>query len=460
MCWALFEGTNASLAKQIEIYSGGLFVCCMVCHGELFRLRPDVSQLTRYYLFVAAGGALGAVFVGVIAPLIFNDYFELHWGMLLCLALFTFVCARVRENHRRSWLGLACILPLAGFFGLDAALAKVAEGATRVPQFYFIALRILIWAFLGLVVLSWVVRRKYRNFQYWQALTAVWLFLALIALGTTLHIHSQRNSNDLVYASRNFFGVLKVYEHRKNEPRGHHLLLQHGRITHGLQFVDPQLARLATTYYNPDSGVGLAWSALPPGPHRIGLVGLGTGTLTTYAKPGDVIRIYEINPDVWRIAGAKFAYLSNCSGTVQVAVGDARLTLERDPPQQFDLLALDAFSSDAIPVHLLTREAFELYARHLKTNGVLAVHISNHYLNLEPVVVKLAQQFGYRLAVVDYEESDEEWWAYSSTWVLLTRDRAILGFPALRDVASQTHTNTHGVQLWTDDFASLFQVFK
>jgi hypothetical protein len=255
-----------------------------------------------------------------------------------------------------------------------------------------------------------------------------------------------------------------VFEHEKQAPKSHYFLLQHGRITHGMQFVDPEQARWPTSYYGEESGVGLAIKALPPGPRHIGLVGLGTGTLAAYGRPGDSLRIYEINPEVQRLAASRFGYLNLCrqqKAEVSVVLGDARLSLEReDPSLQFDLLALDAFSSDAIPVHLLTAEAFQLYQRHLKTNGVIAVHISNHYLDLEPVVVNLARQFQYKLAAIDYDETSDQWWLYSSTWLLLSHNRAIIDSPAIQEVAYSVKTNATNVPLWTDDFASLFQILK
>jgi hypothetical protein len=163
---------------------------------------------------------------------------------------------------------------------------------------------------------------------------------------------------------------------------------------------------------------------------------------------------------VQAVATSWFSYLHNCLGQVEVAPGDARLSLEREPPQHFDLLVLDAFSSDAIPVHLLTKEAFEVYGRHLNTNGVIAVHISNHYLDLEPVVVNLARHFDYKLASIDFDENDEEWWLYGSTWILLSHSEQILNRPEIRNVASVVHTNSIKVPLWTDDFASLFQILR
>jgi hypothetical protein len=254
--------------------------------------------------------------------------------------------------------------------------------------------------------------------------------------------------------------VLTVYEHYTKQPADHHFLLQHGRITHGLQFVDPERAAWPTTYYGEESGVGLGIKALSAAPRRIGLVGLGAGTLTAYGRAGDTLRIYEINPEVQRLATTRFTYLAHCAGKVEVALGDARLSLEREPPQHFDLLALDAFSSDSIPVHLLTREAFELYGRHLNTNGILAVHISNHYLDLEPVVRNLAREFHYEVAAVDYDETDDEWWLYSTSWLLLSRDTAKLHAPPLRDFVSPPPKKEKTVPLWTDDFASLFQILR
>src|SRR5205085_5849453 len=166
--------------------------------------------------------------------------------------------------------------------------------------------------------------------------------------------------------SRNFYGVFNIYEESKDDPQEHNFRLQHGRITHGLQFTDPQRATSPTTYYGETSGVGLAIKALPAGSRRLGLVGLGTGTLAAYGRAGDYLRIYEINPEAKRLATSWFTYITNCHAKVDIVMGDARLSLERELSQQFDLLALDAFSGDAIPVHLLTKEAFEIYKRHLK----------------------------------------------------------------------------------------------
>jgi spermidine synthase len=471
LCWALYNGADLSLSRQVALYCGGLFVCCMVCHGELYRLKPDPRQLTGFYLMIAAGGALGGMFVAIAAPLLFTDYYELHWGLFLCGLLFLVVCATDRPASRSvlepgpphanpSWRWMACALALLVFGGLDQFIAWLPAHTKALSKGYFTGLRVGMWALVVLGVASWIARRKFRSFQYWHFLTCAWLSLGMAALGVTLWMQSRDAGSERVYRSRNFYGVLTVYEHEKNQPLSHYFLLQHGRITHGLQFADPVQATWPISYYGKDSGIGLAVDALPTGQRRIGVVGLGTGTMAAFGQAGDYLRFYEINPQVHAVATSWFSYLPKCPGNVEVAPGDARLSLEREPPQHFDLLVLDAFSGDAIPVHLLTKEAFETYERHLNTNAIIAVHISNHYLNLEPVVINLARQFGYKLASIDYEEAEDEWWLYGSTWVLLSRSAQVINRPAIRDAASVVNTNSTKVPLWTDDFASLFQILR
>jgi hypothetical protein len=474
-CWALFYGSDWSIWKQVAVYCGGLFVCCMVCHGELYRLKPDPRQLTRFYLMIAAGGALGGLFVAVAAPALFTDYYELHWGLFLCGLLFLLVCIADRRADTsaqgsaapgagtgKEWRWLACVLPLFIFGGLDWFIVRMAGQSAAISKTYFLGLRIGMWTVLALLVVSWIARKKFRSFQHWHFLACLWLFLGLAGLGATLMIQSRDSREERVYRSRSFYGVLTVYEYNKTDPESHYFLLQHGRITHGLQFADPVRAAWPISYYGSQSGIELGVEALPPGPRRIGVVGLGTGTMAAFGRAGDYLRLYEINPQVRKVAASRFTYLPRCKGEAEVVLGDARLSLEREPPQHFDLLVLDAFSSDAIPVHLLTKEAFEVYARHLNPNGVIAVHISNHYLDLEPIVVNLARHFGYKLAAIDYDDMNEEgeWWLYSSTWILLTRDERIIHSPAIRAAAYAVGTNTAKVPLWTDDFTSLYQVLK
>jgi spermidine synthase len=263
-------------------------------------------------------------------------------------------------------------------------------------------------------------------------------------------------------ASRNFYGTLKVLNYSPDDEEENYHLLLHGATTHGIQFVKPEKAVIPTTYYTETSGVGRAIALLPQEARRIGLVGLGTGTLAAYARKGDYLRIYEINPAVETLAKEQFKYLDYCLGATEVIMGDARLMMEQEvsqgKTQRFDLLALDAFSSDAIPVHLLTREAFATYLQHLKPNGVIAVHISNRYLDLRPVVEKLAEHF--RMSVVSIsDDSEPNWWVYATTWMLVTKNQELLANEALRD-AADAPSSPRDFPLWTDDFASLYTIMK
>lgn len=389
-------GTKVPLLHQIGAYSTAVFVCCMVCHGELYRLKPATRQLTSFYLLISAGGALGGLCVAVLAPLVFTDFFELHLGLFAC-----------------------ALLALAVLFG-DRAGAL------------------------------------YRGRRLWA-----WacLVLALICLGLALVHEVRAGKRSAIMSSRNFYGTLTVFEYNESDADSRYYVLQHGRITHGLQFRDPVSSRWPTTYYGETSGIGLVLRHFPRQQgQRIGLVGLGTGSLAVYAKAGDYLRIYEINPAVKQLAATAFSYLKESPAKIEVAMGDARLSMEREAPRQFDVLALDAFSSDAIPAHLLTREAFAVYQRHLKPDGVIAVHISNRHLNLEPVVKKLAEHFKYRTAVIDFTEDSENWWLYSCTWVLVTNNQKLLKDSSIAGATNPPKTNQAPVRLWTDDYSALFQV--
>ncbi len=470
ICWALFQGTDAPLRAQVVIYAAGLFACCMVCHGELYRLRPAPNQLTSYYLMISAGGALGGLFVALAAPRLFNGLYELHWGLLLCGLLLLVICCLERTGENvGTWRRLGSALTLALFGGFDQAIARLASHAGTISSKHAVTLRLGMWAMLALILATWIARGRFQKFRHWRLISCLWLSFGIAALAVTLHLQVRRSETEAVYRSRNFYGTLAVCEYRKSDPLGHYYLLQHGRITHGIQFTDPERSRWPTSYYCEGSGVALAMAVLPAGPRHIGVIGLGTGTMAAFGRAGDSMRLYEINPEVQRLATSRFTYLSNSPAHIEVVMGDARLSLEREPPQQFDLLALDAFSSDAVPVHLLTKEAFDLYDRHMKPGGIIAVHISNRYIDLEPVVVNLARAFDYRLAIINLEEDEEgydeegeesRWWRYASTWVLLSQDSSILNAEAIQTAATAVRTNLPSIPLWTDDFASVFQVLK
>ena len=268
--------------------------------------------------------------------------------------------------------------------------------------------------------------------------------------------------------SRNFYGVLTIEAIDSPDPLLSRRSLRHGRIIHGFQYQAPEKRRLPTTYYGEGTGIALALEhhqRRPAGPLRVGVVGLGVGTLAAYGRAGDVYRFYDINPDVVRLSSgpaARFTYLADSSARVEIALGDARLALERElaaaGPQQFDVLAVDAFSSDAIPVHLLTREAIELYLAHVRRpDGVVALHLSNRQLDLLPVAKAAAEALGVNAAVVDTHDSGEAVWG--ATWVLLSRDRRPLEEPAIA-AASRPLAGDRRVRLWTDDYSNLFQVIQ
>jgi hypothetical protein len=259
---------------------------------------------------------------------------------------------------------------------------------------------------------------------------------------------------------RNFYGVLTIKEYNADDPANHTRELLNGRILHGSQYVDQLKRRIPTTYYNDKSGIGLALTNYQTrGPLRVAVVGLGTGTLAAYGRVGDQYTFYEINPNVKTVAQTYFTYIADSFAQVRILLGDARLTLERQQPQGYDVIALDAFSSDAIPVHLLTKEAFELYLRHLQPQGVIAVHISNRHLDLKPVVGGIAQALS--MPVVLVATTDEGYVGdAASDWLLLSRNETLLHDPAIHTASEEVQGTYTPVRIWTDQYSNLFQIME
>ncbi len=404
VAWLLQKGEACPRSTEIVIHLMALFVCCMVCHGEVYRLRPAAERLTGYYLMISAGGAFGGVFVAVLAPLIFKNYFELHAGLFavaLLIAALLFVDVRSRLHRGR-------------------------------PR----------WAWALILIL-------------------------LTGLGWGFYRDAHASLLNAVEISRNFYGVLKVVDSGADDPEYRHFTLEHGDTTHGLQFIAADKRRLPTSYYTSNSGVGRTLRFFPRQSNRtVGLVGLGAGTLAAYGKAGDYFRIYEINPAVRRLAETRFSFLADSAAKIDIIPGDARLSLEREPVQRFDILALDAFSSDAIPVHLLTCEAFQVYLRHLKPDGVIAVHISNRYLRLEPVVMRLADHLGLKAALIEddgLEGSDidaESGCVYESDWVLLSNNKEFLNLPGIAEATGARGNYSPRIGLWTDEESNLFRILS
>jgi hypothetical protein len=275
------------------------------------------------------------------------------------------------------------------------------------------------------------------------------------AMCAVLILNVKTARKDTVASMRNFYATLRIEESGTIFP---HRALIHGTIQHGAQFLSWPEDRNPTTYYGRKSGVGLALQFCCDGPKRVGIIGLGTGTLAAYGKPGDEFRFYEINPQVIKVAQDWFSYLKQSPAKSEIIPGDARLSLEREPPQEFDVLAVDAFSGDAIPVHLLTKEAFALYFRHLKPDGILAVHTSNTYLDLAPVVKLLADDAKYSARLISSEE-DAPALISSADWVLVTRNQRFLDIPET-SVGSESIPLPDHLRLWTDDYNNLYKILR
>ncbi len=383
--------------QQIAIFASALFVVCMVCHGELARIKPAARFLTGFYLMTAVGGAIGGLFVAFLAPRIFNAAYEFPISIVIC-AISVLLVSYKEQPVGRSWNSPRRIIRLAGI------------AAT------------------------------------------VWLAVFLFRETRTV-------VTGAVLLVRNFYGALRVNDQPKSADQDALRELTHGTINHGEQFLDPVRRHEPTTYYGPRSGIGLLLRDLSiKGPLKVGVVGLGTGTIAAYGKAGDVYRYYEINPLVIDIAKRQFTYLADSPAQVQTVLGDARLSLEREPVQNFDVLAVDAFSSDSIPVHLLTREAFAVYFRQLKPDGVLAVHISNRYLDLAPIVDQEAHAFGKQVLQID-NDSEDAGDISASSWVLVTARPGYLDRASLKSF-SVPIAKRPDLRIWTDDYSNLWQIVK
>jgi SAM-dependent methyltransferase len=408
-----------------------LFAGCMLLHGMLQRLRPPAEQLTTYYLSISAGGAIGGIFVGLLAPILFNDYDELPLGMLAS------------------------------------------------------------WAALG--VLSWREgRRAGRAARRRLAFAAASVCLAVLC-GVQLFYDRDRSFGEVVFQKRTFFGVLRVREKFPNDPKRHVKILENGTTFHGRELQDPAARLIPVSYFGPLTAIGMT---LYDGPlrmngleldaapedrgRRIGIIGIGVGALAGYGRRGDEIVYYEIDPEVVYIArdSGHFDYLKDSRAQIDIVLGDGRLSLEREAKElgsrQFDVFVVDAFTSDAIPVHLLTREAFEVYVRHLRPDGVLAVHVSNRHLRLSPLVSRLGESVGlYSLQAKNLNIPG--YLSGQSSWVLLSADegkisqieRAIHARLRYAGVSESEVTLTRpdaadlaSAPLWTDDFSNILSVLK
>ena len=379
---------SLDLRVAAPLYMAGMFVACMVCHGELARLKPDPAHLTRFYLMMSLGGALGAVLVAVVAPLVLRGYFELGIALVLLAALFA-----LRVRGVAKWGVLAV---------LGATIVLVVRGAGD----YTRSIRVM---------------------------------------------------------ERDFYGVVRTADHLSPVP---YRSMYHGAIMHGGQLLGDSFRNTPADYFSPDSGYGRVFTSLremnPKKPLNVGVIGLGAGVIAAWMKPGDALTFYEISPRVVDIARREFTYLADTPAKTELVMGDGRLSLEREPARGYDVLGIDAFSGDSIPMHLVTREAMALYVKHLKPDGVIVFQATNRYIDLLPVVKRLAAEFGFEAVnVSDSPDADDgpEYWYSSTDQVIVTRNRKLLEWARIAEVAEPI-AERGDLPVFTDAHHNLLRILK
>jgi hypothetical protein len=436
------------------VHLANFFLVCMVCHGEIARTRPATEHLTEFYLWLSVGGVLGGIFNSLIAPVAFTAVFEYPLVLILG-ALFLPVGMRTNAPALRTWKGILpyigvplVLVPLTHFSTTDSSLASALFA--RLPDLLHVTWRtfnpIVSYGLPALACCGLVFLRK--PFLFGIGFAALFLTVAV----------SKDLNRDIVHRERSFFGVLTV----TRATDGTFMNLSHGTTLHGKQWLNPYTRSEPVSYYHREGPAGQVFSEFEEGKkkNRIAVTGLGTGSLAAYAGPGQEIDFYEIDPAVKRISTnpAYFTFLTDCRAKWRIILGDARLTLEKAPPNTYGIIILDAFSSDSIPVHLLTKEAVNLYLSKLERDGVLLIHITNRYVNLAPVLARLADENGFACRLRD-DEADSEIGKDGSTWVLLARNENDLGALSGNDDWKKIEPR-ETVDVWTDDFSNILSVFK
>jgi len=399
MAQALALGPRVGILYAVPVFSIGLFVCCLFCHGELAARRPAARHLTAFYLMVALGGALGGAFVSLLAPLLFRGYDELYVGLLATGAL------------------------AVAFTATKPVRRRTGSGPAWHPSQ------------VGLVLVVGVIA---------------------VAFGTRLLTRTRPGLREL----RSFHGTMRIEDLRAPDGEGTVRYLTHGGTRHGQQFQDPERRRVPTTYFGASSGIGLLLEELAgEPPRRVGIIGLGAGVLAAWGRPGDLYRFYELDPLVIEVARREFTFLGDSPARIELVPGDARLSLEREADQRFEVFVLDAFSSDAIPAHLLTVEAFDLYRRRLAPGGVLALHVTTRHLDLGPLIGGLADRMGMPAWEI-VSAADEARGILDARWILVTFNRELLARPRLRAAGRIPGAGARPPRLWTDDYSNLLSVLK
>jgi hypothetical protein len=367
------------------LYFAGLFVACMFCHGELARLKPDPRYLTRFYLMLSLGGAVGAVLVAIVAPLTLKGYFEIGIA-----------------------LGLLMLLVVAQSVKFVRLLALAALGVT-----------------IGLL---------------WR--------------GAVDYLDGVR------VMERDFYGVVRT---RDSASPVLYRAMYHGSIIHGGQLIGDKYKNVPSDYFGPGSGYGRLFASLPQeAPRHVGIIGLGAGVVAAYGREQDRFVFYEISPKVVDIAQSEFSFLKNTPAKTEVVLGDGRLSLEREAPRKYDILGIDAFSGDSIPMHLVTREAMAVYAKHLKEDGAIVFQATNRYIDLMPVIKRLASEIGMEAVLVsDTPASSDgpDYWLSSTDQVIVTRNKQLLEAPRLKEGAAEID-DRKDLPTFTDHHHNLFRILK
>jgi hypothetical protein len=383
MAWAI---PSLDLEVAAPLFFAGLFAACMVCHGELARIKPDPAHLTRFYLMISLGGALGAVLVAIVAPLVLPGYFELGIALVALAGIIVTV-------KRMRLAGLAVMVVTAGFVG-----------------------------------------------------RGVYDYTANVRL-----------------MQRDFYGVVRTADHASPVP---YRSMYHGAIMHGGQLLGDSFRNMPADYFSPGSGYGRVFASLremqPKKPLAVGVIGLGAGVIAAWMKPGDRLVFYEISPRVVDIARREFTFLHDTSATTEVILGDGRLSLEREPPRGYDVLGIDAFSGDSIPMHLVTREAMAIYLKHLNPDGVIVFQATNRFIDLLPVVKRLAAEFGLEAVnIADEPEAIDgaEYWYSSTDQIVVSRNRKLLAWPRIAEIAEPI-ADRPGLPTFTDAHHNLLRILK
>jgi hypothetical protein len=384
MAWLI---PSLDLKLAVGVFLAGLFVACMFCHGELARMKPDPRYLTRFYLMLSVGGALGAVLVAIVAPLAFDGYFEVNVAL--------------------AALALLVLLRLTGWARIVGVALAAATG--------------------------------------WFAVQG-----------------AKEYTQDTRVMARDFYGVVRTRDRQDPVP---YRSMMHGGIVHGGQLLGEAFRNTPSDYFGPTSGYGRLFAALnaaQPRARKVGIIGLGAGVVASYGRPGDSFVFYEISPRVVDVANTEFTFLRDTPATTSVVLGDGRLSLEREAPRRYDVLGIDAFAGDSIPMHLITREAMALYVRHLADDGVIVFQATNRYIDLLPVVKRLASEFGLDAVLVSDVPNfagGPEYWLSSTDQILVTRNRRLLDQPALLGTAAPI-ADRPDLKTFTDAHHNLFRILK